>query len=89
MKGIYHVAAGGETSWYEYACYIASQIKIANPNAKLAYIKPILSADYIQRAQRPKNSRLNTEKFRTSFKLNLPHWKLGVAHSLTELLGQA
>jgi dTDP-4-dehydrorhamnose reductase len=89
LGGLYHVAAAGETSWYEYACYIASQIKTANPNAKIAQIKSILSSSYPQRAQRPINSRMNTEKFRTSFNLNLPQWRQGVDHSLKELLGQA
>lgn len=87
LGGLYHVAASGQTSWFDYACYIASQIKARNPNAKIANVVPILSSAYPQRAQRPANSRLNTEKFQTGFELNLPDWKLGVDHSLSELLG--
>ncbi len=88
LCGLYHLTAAGETSWFEYASYIADQMKAALPNAKVAAIKPTLSSAYPQRAKRPSNSRMNTEKFKAKFKLNLPHWKIGVDQSLTEVLGQ-
>jgi dTDP-4-dehydrorhamnose reductase len=89
LGGLYHVAASGQTSWFDYACYIAKQIRIRKPNAKIANVVPVLSSAYLQRAQRPKNSRLNTEKFQKNFNLNLPDWKLGIDYSLSEILDQA
>jgi len=89
LSGVYHVVAGGETSWYDYACFVIAQARSngAAGLVKEGAIKPIPSSDYPVPAARPKNSRLDTQKFRTTFQLYLPHWQQGMIRMLTEIAG--
>ena len=84
--GVYHVAAGGVTSWYEYACYVIEFARSAGLEIKVAAdsIKPVPAGAYPQIAPRPRNSRLETTKFQNCFGLNLPDWHVGVNRMLTE-----
>jgi dTDP-4-dehydrorhamnose reductase len=72
MDGVYHLSAGGETSWYGFA---QSIFTLANIPVE---IQAIASADYPTLATRPKNSRLNPEKFYRVFGLELPPWQDGL-----------
>ncbi len=88
VAGLYHLAANGEVSWYGYARFIldfarehACPIKIQSDA-----IFPVASGAFATAAKRPLNSRLNTEKFRRTFGLNIPQWQPGVARMLTEIL---
>ena len=69
MDGVYHLSAGGETSWYGFA---QSIFALANIPVEL---QAIASADYPTLATRPQNSRLNPTKFYRAFALLLPHWQ--------------
>ena len=66
----------------------ASQVGQAAPPIKVApdAVHAIPTSAYPTPAQRPLNSRLNTQKFQTTFGLTLPHWQLGVARMLDEIL---
>lgn len=86
-SGIYHLAAAGVTTWYDYAQFIfmsASKQKI-----KLLVgsetVKAVSSSEFETIAKRPLNSRLCCEKLRTQFGLYLPNWQLGVERTLIEL----
>ncbi len=86
MAGIYHVAAGGETSWYGYARFViarASEAGMAFKNAPVV-VDPVRSGAFPTPAARPHNSRLNTAKLRCTFGLHPPPWQQGVARMLTE-----
>src|SRR5262249_26884777 len=65
LKGLYHLAAGGETNWFEYARYVLAyartKTELAVPAEK---ILPIPTSAYPTPAKRPLNSRLNTAKIR-------------------------
>ncbi len=75
--GIYHLCAGGHTSWYGFA-----QAIFAHPSvAKRPALHPITTAGYPTPATRPKNSMLNTDKFRRSFG-DLPAWDHALADCL-------
>jgi len=86
--GTYHVAAAGETSWYEYARFVleaarsAGELLRAGPDAVL----PVHTAAFPTAARRPANSRLDTSLFRHTFGLHLPPWQDGVVHVLRQLL---
>ena len=85
--GIYHCAAAGETSWFEYAKFalkIAARLGV-KLRVQPDQIRPITTAEYPTPARRPLNSRLNTESLRVSFDLSLPHWTSGVERVITEL----
>lgn len=77
LSGIYHLCAGGHTSWFGFA-----QAIFAHPSlAKKPRLHPIPSAGYPTPAARPKNSILNTDKFRRTFG-DLPAWDDALAACL-------
>jgi dTDP-4-dehydrorhamnose reductase len=86
--GLYHLVAGGETTWCEYAQFIVSEARAADRPVKLTpeTIRGISSSEYPVAAKRPANSRLDTGKFRKAFGLELPDWKSGVRHILQQIL---
>lgn len=88
QSGVYHLAAGGETSWHGYARFVLETACQAGVELKVqpGRVQPIPTAAYPTPARRPHNSRLNTAKVRSTFGLTLPPWQQGVARMLTEIL---
>ncbi|QDL39149.1 dTDP-4-dehydrorhamnose reductase [Rhodoferax sediminis] len=88
QAGLYHLAAGSETSWHEYAKYVLAQSQIAQPTIKViaTAVDPVPTSAFPTPARRPHNSRLDTAKLQTVFGLSLPHWQSGVARMLEEVL---
>jgi dTDP-4-dehydrorhamnose reductase len=86
--GIYHLASVGETSWHAYAQYVvAGALKRgAHLTCKPESIEPIPTSAYPLPAPRPANSRLNTEKIRSTFAIELPAWQVGVDAILDALI---
>lgn len=73
--GIYHLSNSGACSWYEFAREILKD--------QPADVEPILSKDYPQKAERPKQNILNIEKSqKTGF--HIPHWKEALQQFNTE-----
>ena len=86
--GTYHVTSEGETNWQQYASLISSEaMKL---NLKLTCtpdkIHSILTSEYPTAAKRPPNSRLNTNKIKKTFMLELPHWESEVKRVLREII---
>lgn len=86
LFGHYHLAAMGETSWFDYAQFIFKHARAKGQILALQKVHPIATAQYPMPAKRPLNSRLNTTKLQQSFQVNLPHWQLGVEQVLEEIL---
>lgn len=86
--GIYHVASENETTWYQYAHFIANEAMQLNLKIKCEsdHIYPISTSEYPAAAKRPLNSNLNTDKLKRTFELELPHWKSEVRKVLRELI---
>ena len=84
--GTYHLVADGETSWHGYARFVIEAARELGVTLKVAEIAPIATSDYPTPASRPLNSRLDTSRLRTTFGLNLPDWRDGVARMLREIL---
>ena len=84
--GTYHVAAAGETTWFDYAKYVIAESIHAPTSAVIAAktINPVSSSALPTAAKRPQNSRLNTAKLARSFCLVLPDWQAGVKRMLAE-----
>ena len=86
-SGIYHLVAGGDTSWHAYARFVISealahgQVLKATPERVL----PIPGSAYPTPAKRPANSRLATDKLRATFGLHLPPWEVHVRRLVAEL----
>lgn len=86
-SGIYHVVAGGEVSWYDYAQFLLNFAREHDIPIKVSpdTVIPVHSEAFVTAARRPLNSRLNTEKFCNTFQLCLPHWQTGVTRVLEEI----
>lgn len=86
--GTYHLTSEGETNWHKYAIFIVDEaIRLGiHPKIRFSNIKAIVSDDYISPAKRPLNSRLNTEKIKKTFMLELPDWEDEVKKVLRELI---
>ena len=87
VAGIYHLAASGFTTWFEYANYVLTRMLIVQPAMKMIVneVQPVPTRAFPTPACRPHNSRLNTTKLHAIFNLQLPHWKTGVARMLSEI----
>ncbi|KTC05556.1 dTDP-4-dehydrorhamnose reductase [Pseudomonas syringae] len=88
LCGIYHLAPAGEVSWHAYAQYVIDFARAHGEPLAVETINPIGTIEYPTPAQRPLNSRLNTEKLRHNFSLHLPDWQSGVARMLMEALNK-
>lgn len=88
LSGLYHLAASGETSWHGYATTVLQQAQQAGRPLKVApnAVTAIPTTAFPTPARRPLNSRLDTNKLRKAFCLELPHWELGVKRMLIEVL---
>ena len=89
LAGLYHLVAGGETSWHGYAQFVIDQARHAGQTVRVKpeAIEAIPTSAYPTPAQRPLNSRLDTRKLQEAFGLQLPDWRLGVERVITEMLG--
>lgn len=86
VDGIYHLAAGGETTWHGFATFVCEFARRAGVALRAAAIDPVPTTAFPTPAKRPLNSRLNTSKLRGTFGLSLPDWQGGVGRMLAEIL---
>ncbi len=71
-KGIYHMTAGGQTSWYGFAKHIIDSI---SPEEKVVKrIIPIRTKDYSYQAERPLSSVMSNAKLDVKFRIILNGW---------------
>lgn len=89
LTGIYHLAAGGETSWHGFARFVIAEatnlgMSLRTPAER---VLPITTQEYPLPAVRPANSRLDTTRLRETFGLTLPDWQFHVRRMLVELIG--
>jgi len=88
QAGLYHLVAGGETSWHGYAQFVIDYARKSGVELRTSQqaIAPVPSNAFVTAATRPLNSRLNTSKLQSTFNLTLPTWQQGVARMLTEII---
>jgi dTDP-4-dehydrorhamnose reductase len=72
-SGLYHLSAGGETTWHGFAKAIFKAKGIGTP------LTAIRSDEYPAAAQRPKNSRLDNSKTAATFNVALADWREGLS----------
>ena len=80
--GIYHYSGSPYTTWYAFAQHIF-QLKTQNDNAP--ELIPIPSSQYVTKARRPLDSRLNNQKIIRRFAIQPSDWQAAV----TELMGKS
>ncbi|MFM8864514.1 MAG: dTDP-4-dehydrorhamnose reductase [Limnohabitans sp.] len=88
FSGLYHLVAGGETSWHGYASHAIARARALRPELawQVGEIAPVPTSAFPTPAKRPLNSRLDTRKLQQAFGLTLPHWQQGVDRLLAEIL---
>jgi dTDP-4-dehydrorhamnose reductase len=84
LAGLYHLTAGGSTSWFDYACFLLAEAESAGMLLRVpaAAVEPITTAEYAAAAPRPASSLLDTTRLRETFHLELPDWQPGVARTV-------
>lgn len=90
VSGLYNLAAGGVTTWYDYASFVIETARNDGLTLKVApeSVRPIPASAFPLPAPRPTNSRLDTNKLQSTFKLTLPNWQIGMKRMLTEIGGK-
>lgn len=86
FAGLYHLAASGQTSWYDYASFVIRQASAMKKELLVSEIRPIGTSEYSTPATRPLNSRLDSTKFCASFGLVLPDWQQGIIRMLHDTI---
>ena len=88
LGGLYHLVAGGETSWHGYARHVIEWARHHGHAVRVPadQVLPIATREYPTPATRPLNSRLDTTRLQAAFGLRLPHWQAGVDRMLAEVL---
>lgn len=73
FKGLYHLAASGQTTWHGFADAIIRFMPAEGKKCKS--VEGITTAEYPLPAKRPAYSVLSCEKLKTTFGLQLPDWE--------------
>lgn len=76
-EGLYHFSDEGVCSWYDFAVEIAA----AAGHDKYR-IEPCRTAEYPTKAPRPAYSVLDKGKFKTTFGIEIPHWRESLLYCL-------
>ena len=88
LKGIYHLVAGGETSWHGYARFVLEHAARLGCVLKCPaeHVEAISTDGYPLPAKRPANSRLDTSKLQRELGLYLPEWTYHAERMLAEII---
>jgi dTDP-4-dehydrorhamnose reductase len=84
VKGIYHAAGSGETTWFGFAQEFLRLAAAARPGTKFARLVPITTSEYPTPARRPPNSRLDCSRLQQVFGFAMPPWQDSAATVLSE-----
>ncbi len=80
---IYHLAGTGVATWFELAEHVfACCERLGLPAAK---VEPVWSKDWPTRAPRPRNSQLDSGRFRSAFDYCMPDWRLSVDEAVRQI----
>ncbi len=88
LSGLYHLAAAGETSWFDYARHVIEHARQAGAHVKVPPdgVRAVPTTSFPTTARRPANSRLDCSRVQRAFSLDLARWEFGVERVVAELL---
>jgi dTDP-4-dehydrorhamnose reductase len=86
VSGVYHATGSGETTWCGFAAAAIADLQKLEPEAKLATVEAIATAEYPTPAKRPLNSRLDCGKLERVFGWRMPEWQDSLAIVVAELI---
>lgn len=84
LRGVYHLSAGGSTSWHGFAEAIVGAMP--SEARKCRAVQAITTAEYPTPARRPAYSVMSGEKLKQTFGLALPDWREGLQLALDQTL---
>lgn len=84
-SGTWHLAAGGQASWFDFASEIVARAAETGVIARAPRVEAITTADFPTRARRPAWSVLDTSALAADFGIRLPDWRNGVTLCLGSL----
>jgi len=87
--GLFHLTAGGQTSWHGFASAIFEAAHRRRLLAHIPRVVPITTADYPTPARRPAYSRLDCGLLQATFNIELPAWEQGLEDVLDNIPMQA
>ncbi|MGJ3259876.1 MAG: dTDP-4-dehydrorhamnose reductase [Rhodospirillales bacterium] len=82
---IYHLACGGEASWYDFACAIVDRMQRSGCAMAVESIAPVGSDAYPTAAARPRNSRLDSGRCAARFAIALPAWQTALDDTMDRI----
>jgi dTDP-4-dehydrorhamnose reductase len=74
--GTLHVAAGGQTSWHGFASAIIDGLRRRGVALAVQRLIPIPTRDYVTKATRPLNSRLDLTRLADTFQISPKPWNV-------------
>ncbi|MCL4152456.1 UNVERIFIED_CONTAM: hypothetical protein GTU68_005150 [Idotea baltica] len=80
---VYHVASPQTATWFEFATAILDD----QISAGTVVVKPVTTAEYPTKAQRPANSRLDSGALARDFGVTLPDWSVSMPLVRAEIEG--
>jgi dTDP-4-dehydrorhamnose reductase len=84
-QGIYHAAGAGETTWHGFAVEAINRLRERHPEAQLAEVDAITTAEYPTPARRPLNSRLSCDRLAKTFGWKMMDWHVSLREVMAEL----
>jgi dTDP-4-dehydrorhamnose reductase len=85
-SGVYHLCHSGETTWYRFFLEILAAARVRGLPLAVQQVEPVTTASFGAAAQRPANSRLDTDKARRVLGLSLPGWQEGLRDCVEDWL---
>lgn len=85
MKGVYHFANAGDSSWYEFACEIQALVANERGGEGMPRIIPVTSAEHNALAARPRYSVLDSSALLDVLCHAPRAWKAALRHAVNEL----
>ena len=79
-EGVYHFTDEGVCSWYDFATEIA-----AAAGHDSCHIIPCHTSEFPTKAARPAYSVLDKTKIKTTFQMDIPHWRESMIYCLKQL----
>jgi dTDP-4-dehydrorhamnose reductase len=89
LSGIFHLTAGGETSWHGFAEAIIAGAAERGMLQRTPQVKAISTADYPTRAKRPSYSCLDTTKLSNALAAPMLHWTAGLERVMDDLKAES
>jgi dTDP-4-dehydrorhamnose reductase len=86
LSGVFHMAGRGEASWADFAEAIFGEAM--RWGRRPVEVVRISTAQYPTPAERPSNSRLDTQKLANVYGISLPPWRHSLSFVIERLLGE-